>query len=107
MNVQDPCFDLCFVEIKPKRFVWCRNKVGRKYIQEQQPNEFYCYNLYRINKDEGEGDDESLPLQAFRRDIAYAIFLKYSKERRLSSGHAGIRNIPSDICYDDTKYYQV
>ena len=60
--------------------------------------------LYRINKDEG---DESLPLLAFRRDVVNAIFLKYSKEGRLSSSHVGIRNIPSDVCYDDTKYYQV
>ena len=44
LKVQDPCFDLCFVEIKPKTFVQCWNKVGRKYIQEQQPNQFYCYN---------------------------------------------------------------
>ena len=36
--------------------------------------------LHRINKDEG---DESLPLLDFRRDVANAIFLKYSKERRL------------------------
>ena len=37
--------------------------------------------LYRINKDEG---DESLPLPAFRRDVVNAIFMKYSKEGRLS-----------------------
>ena len=36
--------------------------------------------LYRINKDEG---------------------------GRLSSSHIGIRNIPSHVCYDDTKHYQV
>ena len=60
--------------------------------------------LYRINKDEG---DESLPLLTFRRHIVNAIFLKYSKEGRLSSSHLGIRNIPSDVCYDDTKHYQV
>ena len=59
--------------------------------------------LYPINKDEG---DESLPFLAFRRDVADAIFLKYSKEDRLSSSRAGIRNIPSDVCYDDTKHYQ-
>ena len=29
---------------EPKRFVWCGNKVERKYIQEQQPNQFHCYN---------------------------------------------------------------
>ena len=27
-----------------KRFVQCCNKVQRKYIQEQQPNQFHCYN---------------------------------------------------------------
>ena len=60
--------------------------------------------LNRINKDEG---DECLPLLAFQRDVASVIFLKYSKEGKLSSSHLGIRNIPSDICYDDTKHYQV
>ena len=29
---------------QPKRFVWCWNKVERTYIQEQQPNQFHCYN---------------------------------------------------------------
>ena len=29
---------------EPKRFVRCWNKVERKYIQEQQPNQFHCYN---------------------------------------------------------------
>ena len=60
--------------------------------------------LYRINKDEGE---ESLSLLAFRRDVFNAFFLKYSKEGRLSLSHLGIRNIPSDICYDGKKHYQV
>ena len=60
--------------------------------------------LYLINKDEG---DESLPLLVFRRDVVNVIFLKYSKEGRLSSSHVGIRNVPSDVCYDDTKHYQV
>ena len=59
--------------------------------------------FHRINKDEG---DESLPLLALRRDVVNAIFLKYSKEGRLSSSHLGIRNIPSDVCYDDTKHCQ-
>ena len=59
--------------------------------------------LHRINKDKG---DESLPLLAFQ-DIVNAIFLKYSKKGRLSSSHLGIRNIPSDVCYDDIKHYQV
>ena len=60
--------------------------------------------FHRINKDEG---DESLLLLARRRHVVNAIFLKYSKEGRLSSSHLGIRNIPSDVCYDDTKHYQV
>ena len=60
--------------------------------------------LYHINKDKG---DESLPLLAFQRYSVNVIFLKYSKEGRLSSSHLGIRNIPSDICYDGTKHYQV
>ena len=60
--------------------------------------------LYRINKDEGDG---SQPPLAFRRDIAIAFFLKYSKEGRLSSSHVGIRNIPSNVCYNDAKHCQV
>ena len=56
--------------------------------------------LYRMNKDEC---DQSPLLLAFQGDIANATFLKYSKEGRLSSRHAGIQNIPSDIRYDDTK----
>ena len=60
--------------------------------------------LYRINKDKG---DESLPLLAFRRHVVNIIFLKYSKEGRLSSSHLGILNIPSNVCYDDAKHYQV
>ena len=60
--------------------------------------------LYRVRKDE---DDESLPLLVFRRHTVDAFFLKYSKEGRLSSSHVGIRSIPSEICYDDTKHYQL
>ena len=60
--------------------------------------------LYRINKDEG---DESLPFLVLLRHIVTAIFLKYSKEGRLSSRHVRIRNIPSDVCYDDAKLCQV
>ena len=59
---------------------------------------------YCINKDE---DNESLPFLVFWRHIVNAIFLKYSKEGRLSSSHVGIWNISSDVCYDVTKYYQV
>ena len=29
---------------EPKRFVWRLNKVQGTYIQEQKPNQFYCYN---------------------------------------------------------------
>ena len=60
--------------------------------------------LYGVNKDEG---NEFLPFLVFQRHIVNTIFLKYSKEGRLSSSHVGIRNIPSDICYDYKKYYQV
>ena len=60
--------------------------------------------LYHINKDKG---DESLPLLVFPRHDVNVTFPKYSKERRLSSSHLGIRNIPSDVCYDGTKHYQV
>ena len=60
--------------------------------------------LYRFNKNEC---DESLPLLAFRIDVISTIFQKYLKEGRLSSSHLGIRNIPSVVCYDDAKHYQV
>ena len=60
--------------------------------------------FHRINKDEG---NVSLPFLVFWRHIVIAIFLKYSKEGRLSSSQVGIRNIPLDVCYDVTKHYQV
>ena len=60
--------------------------------------------LHRFNKNEG---DESLPLLVFQRHVVNAVFLKYLKGGRLSSSHAGIRNIPSDICYDDANHYLV
>ena len=56
--------------------------------------------LYHISNE----DDEYLPLPSFWRDLVNAIFLKHSKEDRLSSSHVGIRNIPSDVCYNNTKY---
>ena len=56
--------------------------------------------LYHISNE----DDEYLPLLSFWRDAVNAIFLKHSKEDRLSSSHVGIRNIPSDVCYINTKY---
>ena len=33
-----------FESCEPKRFVRCWKKVERKYIQEQQPNQFHSYN---------------------------------------------------------------
>ena len=60
--------------------------------------------LYRINKDRG---DESLSLLVFQRHVVNVVFLKYSKLGGLSSSHIGIRNIPSDVCNDNTKHYQV
>ena len=56
--------------------------------------------LYCINWDKG---DESLPLLAFRRYVINAIFWEYSNEGKLFRSHTVIRNIPSDLCYDDTK----
>ena len=29
---------------EPKRFVWRWKKVEKQYVQEQQPNQFHCYN---------------------------------------------------------------
>ena len=29
---------------EPTKFSWCCNKIERKYIQEQQPNQIHCYN---------------------------------------------------------------
>ena len=49
--------------------------------------------LHRINKDEG---DESMPLLPFRKDVVNTIFLKYWADHSPA--------IPSDVCYDDTKY---
>ena len=60
--------------------------------------------LYRFNKNEG---DEYMLLLAFQRDVVNAIFLKYSREGRLSSSNRGIGNIPSDVRYDDAKHYHV
>ena len=51
--------------------------------------------MWVLNRfDKGE-DNESLPLLTFQRDVVDDIFLKYSKEGRLSSNHVGIRNITS------------
>ena len=43
----------------------------------------------------------------FRRYVVNAIFLKYSKKGGSLQSHTGIRNVSSDVCYDDTKHYQV
>ena len=55
--------------------------------------------LQCINYDK---DDKSLPLLTFQRDVVNAIFLEYAKEGELSPSHQEIRNIPSDVCYDNT-----
>ena len=34
-------------------------------------------------------------------------FFEYPKEGGVSSSHVDIQNIPSDVCYDGTKHYQV
>ena len=57
--------------------------------------------LYRMKNDDG---DKSLLRLGLSRGAVNAISLKYSKEGRSSSSHAGIRNVLSDVCYDDTKY---
>ena len=53
------------------------------------------------NKDEG---DTSLSFLAFWGDVLNIVFLKYSKESISSSSHAGIPNVPSDVCYYDTTH---
>ena len=58
--------------------------------------------LHCINKNKG---DDSQPLLAFRRDVVNALILEYSKEGKLSPSHLGIGNIPSDVCYDNTRHY--
>ena len=60
----------------------------------------YCVVLTKIKT-------MNLASSSFRRHVVNVIFLKYSKEGRLSSNHLGIRNIWSDVCYDGTKHYQV
>ena len=60
--------------------------------------------VYCIEKDEG---DESVPFLDLRRDDVSVIFLKYSKEGRLSANSVGIRIFQWDVCYDDTKHYQM
>ena len=94
-----------------------QNGIERVKVQDWHPNEkmmvvFVCLNsrwyssecMNRINRDDG---NESLPLLAFWIYFVYAIFLKYSKKAWLSLNQAGIRNISSDVCYNDTKHYEV
>ena len=134
-----------FFRVLPTKIWSALEQSWKKYIQEQQSNQFQSYNqsmgfakrmdqntakhrigtrmkkwwwypfvflmvdvvlqgawvLYCIKKDKG---NEFLPLLASRRDAANAIFLEHSKEGKLSQSHIGIPNIPSDVCYDDTKY---
>ena len=71
----------------PKRFSRCCNKVERKYIQEQHPNQFQCY-----NQNMGSVNGMALSLVNYRNGW-------YSKESRFSSSHVGIRNIRLDIFY--------
>ena len=62
----------------------------------------YVWVLYHINKVWW-----VYAFSSFWRDVANAIFLKYSKEGRVSSSHIRIWNISSDFCWDDTKNLQV
>ena len=90
------------------------NRTGQNVAKYWYPNEKIvvvpvclngrcCYSgCVGINKDKG-----NEPVLAFRRHVVSVTFLKYSKEGRLSSSYFGIRNIPSDVCYDDTKHCQV
>ena len=48
---------------------------------------------------------ESIFKNSNQRDVVNAIFLEYLKEDKLSPRYIGIRNIPSDICYDKAKHY--
>ena len=56
--------------------------------------------LYRFNKDKG---NDPLPLLAFWRHVVNEVLSEIFKGR-LSSSHLGTRNIPSDVCYDDTEH---
>ena len=59
--------------------------------------------LYCINHDEGDESD----LSGFSKRFCQCNFSEICKESRLSSRHVGVRNIPSDVSYDDKKHYQV
>ena len=90
-NVAEYKFGFQMKKLRSYPFVW-KLDIVLQYV---------CV-LHRINKDEG---DQSMPLLAFEREVV--IFPKYSKEGTLSSIEVGIRNIPSDVCCDDTKRYQM
>ena len=62
--------------------------------------------LYRIKKDKGffffqKRKKIKIKDKVFWRKTVNVIYLKYSDIQ------IWIRNIPSDVCYDDTKHYQV
>ena len=92
--------------LQPEQGFCQQNGPERRQLQDWYQDEKWwwylvAWILYQINKDEGY---ESLPFLVFWRHIVNAICLKYPKESRLSSNHVGIRHIPSDVCYDETKY---
>ena len=95
--------------LQPEQGFCQQNGPERRQLQDWYQDEKYkmmvvpwCLSI--INRDE---DDESLSFLVFWRHIVSAICLKYSKEGRLSSSHVGIRIIPLDVCYDDTKHWQM
>ena len=53
--------------------------------------------LYRINKDEGNESVSSTLKRCCQCDFSEIL-------GRSFSSCLGLRNIPSDVCYDDTKY---
>ena len=89
--------------VKQKRCVTCRsgwNDSRVLYIafsESCQPNR----NLFGVRTKL----KESIFKSSNQRDVVNAIFLEYSKEDKLSPRYIGIRNIPSDICYDKAKHY--
>ena len=46
----------------------------------------------------------SVCLSYLFEEMLAMLFLKHLKEGRLSSNHVGVRNIPSDVCYNNTKH---
>ena len=51
--------------VNPKRFSRCCNKVERKYIQEQQPNQIHCYiqNMDFVNRMDQSVDNYRIEIQ--------------------------------------------